>query len=282
MNPDPERPSYPPAHHLLRDLRIVVERQANELTGRLDVMPALADATGRPRVGVLATLVDVVAGEVAIRSVLPGWTATSDLNIHVDDLPTEGAIEATPRILRSGRQTVVVEVALRSAADANQLGVATVGFAILQARSDEQKGGHWAESPEARTEFALAGTLLKEPILDAVGLEFDSLNPAIARIGVRPFVRNSLGALQGGAVAILLEAAAENFAASSLEGALQVRSLAIHYLKLARVGPVRAQSRVIARTRGGLLIRVELFDEGESEVLLTVATIQVDQAPALA
>ncbi len=63
-------------------------------------------------------------------------------------------------------------------------------------------------------------------------------------------------------MAIALEAAAEKFAGSILDGALQVRSLAIHYLKLARVGPVRAQSRVIARSRGGLLIRVELFDEG--------------------
>ena len=280
MNPDLERPNYPPSHHLLRDLRIVVERQASEVIGRLEVETAIVDATGRPRVGVLATLVDVVAGEVAIRSVLPGWTATSDLSLQLDDLPNEGAIEARPQILRSGQQTVVVEVALCSAADANQLGIATVGFAILKARNEDQKGGHWADAPQARTEFALADTLLEVPILDAVGVEFGSANPAVAHLGLQPYLRNSLGALQGGAVAILIEAAAEKFAASMLDGALQVRSLAIHYLKLARVGPVRAESRVIARTRGGLLIRVELFDEGASEVLLTVATIQVDEAPA--
>jgi len=278
MSPDPEEPSYPPAHHLLRDLRIVVEGEAKESAGRLEVVPALADAGGRPRVGVLATLVDVVASQVAIRSVLPGWTATSNLSLDLGDLPSEGVIEAVPRILRSGRQTVVVEVVLRGAADATQLGVATVGFSILRARNDVQKGGHWAEAPEARTEFALADRFLEKPILEAVGLEFDSADPAVARMAVRPYLLNSLGALQGGAVAILLEAAAENFAGTSLEGALQVRSLAVHYLKLARVGPVRAQSRAIARSRGGLLVRVELFDEGASEVLLAVATIQVDEA----
>ena len=205
---------------------------------------------------------------------------SSDLSVQVDDLPSGGAIEATPRILRSGRQTVVVEVALGSAVDAKQLGIATVGFTILEPRSDVQKGGHWAEAPEARTEFALADTLLQKPILEAMGVEFDAANPAISRICVQPYLRNTLGALQGGAVAMLLESAAENFAASILEGAVQVRSLAIHYLKLARVGPVRAQSRVIPRTRGGLLIRVELFDEGAGEVLLTVAMVQVDAAPA--
>jgi acyl-coenzyme A thioesterase PaaI-like protein len=278
MSPDPEEPIYPPAHHLLRDLRIVVEGEAKESAGRLEVVPALADAGGRPRVGVLATLVDVVASQVAIRSVLPGWTATSNLSLDLGDLPTEGVIEAIPRILRSGRQTVVVEVVLRSATDAKQLGVTTVGFSILRARNDVQKGGHWAEVPEARTEFALADRFLEKPILEAVGLEFDSADPAVARMAVRPYLLNSLGALQGGAVAILLEAAAEDFAGASLEGALQVRSLAVHYLKLARVGPVRAQSRVIARSRGGLLVRIELFDEGAGEVLLAVATIQVDEA----
>ena len=47
-------------------------------------------------------------------------------------------------------------------------------------------------------------------------------------------------------------------------------------MKLARIGPVRAEARLIAHTREGVLVRVELFDEGAEEVLLTVATVQVE------
>ena len=114
---NPERPIYPPRRHLLRDLGIVVDRVDQQVVARLEPLPEIGDQTGRTRVGVLATLADVIAGETAIRSVLPNWTATSNLAIHVDEIPHSEPIEATSRILRSGRQTVVLEVALRNGRD---------------------------------------------------------------------------------------------------------------------------------------------------------------------
>jgi hypothetical protein len=50
-------------------------------------------------------------------------------------------------------------VALRSGPDARPLGIATVGFSILTARSDFQNGGHWAEAPAARTEGGGSGAV---------------------------------------------------------------------------------------------------------------------------
>jgi acyl-coenzyme A thioesterase PaaI-like protein len=274
-----ERPSYPPRQHLLRDLRIVVDRVGHDVVARLEPSPEIVDSTGRTRVGVLATLVDVIAGETAIRSVLPSWTATSNLAVYVDEIPLSDPIEVTSQILRSGRQTVILEVELRSGRDGREIGVAQIGFAILPARNDVQSSGHWAEAPEARTDFATPDSGFNEPILETMGLIFDPEDAAIARLPtVPPYLINSLGALQGGAVAILVEAAAEHFAAARLEGSVRVRSLVIQYLKLGRVGPIRAESRQIARTAGGLLVHVTLFDQGADDALLTVATIQVDEA----
>jgi len=274
--PDEPTPSYPPPRHLLRDLGIVIERDARGVVGALEIVPEMLDGAGRLRVGVVATLVDVVAGETAIRAVSPSWVATSDLSLDVDALPSAGCVEALPRVIRQGRQTVVLEVALRESGAGAELGLATLGFAILPARSDVQKSAHWAESPAPRSEFALPDSGLRKPILEAIGLAFDPARPERARLALRPELVNSLGAIQGGGMAILLEATAEHLAHARLGEPVHVHSLSIHYLKLARAGPVRAEARTLARTAAGALMRVELFDEGRGDELLTVATVGLD------
>lgn len=268
--------SYPPPRHLLRDLRIVVERDAGGATASLEIVPEMLDGTGRPRVGVLATLVDVVAGETAIRAVAPSWIATSDLSVSVAALPPSGSIEVRPRVIRRGRQTVVLEAIFRERHSRAEIGLATLGFAVLPARGEIQTSPRWSEAPEPRSELALPDSGLRKTLLDAIGLELDPTRPGVARLAVRPDLLNSLGAVQGGAIAILAEAAADHLATLGLGLPVRVRSLALHYLKLARVGPVRAEARAIARTLGGVLVRVELFDEGGGDELLTVATVQVD------
>ncbi len=274
-------PVYPPERHLLRDLRIVVDRRESQVRGRLELVPEIADAAGRPRIGALATLVDVVAGETAIRAVLPSWTATSDLRVDVGELPEAGAIEAIPRILRSGSRAIVLEVALRSASDGSEVGLGVVGFAKLPARSEVQRSSHWAEAPEARTEFARPDSGFDEPILDRMGCEPDPQRPEIMRLPLSPYLRNSLEALQGGAGCLLAEACAERFVSSRSDGAGRVRSLALHFLELARVGPVRAIARRIGRGAGGRGVRVELVDEGARDALVATATVQVDEVARL-
>lgn len=85
-------------------------------------------------------------------------------------------------------------------------------------------------------------------------------------------------------MAILLEATADRLAEVLLGRRVRVRSLTIHYLKLARRGPVRAEARPIALSQtGGALLRVELYDEGRDggeEELLSVASVQVEAADA--
>ncbi|MBW2423207.1 MAG: hypothetical protein JRG86_03115 [Deltaproteobacteria bacterium] len=270
--------SYPAPEHLLRDLRVVVERDERGVTGCVEIVPEMLDATGRVRLGVLATVVDVAGGECAIRAVRPDWIATSDLSVYATTRPESGTLAVRPRVLRKGRQTVVLDAAFEERETGRELGLATLGFAILPARSEFQKNGHWAEAEGARTEFAHDHSRLQAPLLDTLGIEPDPERPGVAHLAVRPYVINSLGAMQGGAIAILLDAAAEDFAFRKLGRPAQLRGLAIHYLKLGRVGPIRAESCPIGETNEGVLLRVSLFDEGQDDALLTVATAHVDAA----
>jgi len=275
-----EAPTYPPEFHIVRDLAPVIVRSEEGSAIQLPIVPALLDDGDRPHVGVIATIIDMVAGETAIREVLPQWIATSNLSLHTGELPREGTLRARPRVLRKGRTTLVMEVLVDHVESAVECGLSTVGFSILPGRNALQARVGWAEAPESRSEFARPGSGLQKPLYETLGLAFDATDPAIARLAVGPYVINTLGAMQGGVVAILIDAAGDHYAASQLGGPARVRSLEIHYLKLARVGPVRAVARTIGKTGSGLVLRVSLHDEGADDVLLTVATLLVDRANA--
>jgi len=272
-----EPPSYPPDVHIVRDLAPIIERDSEGSKILLPIVPEILDEGGRPRVGVIATAVDIIAGETAIGEILPQWIATSNLSLHVTQLPGEGTLRARPKVLRKGRTTLVIEVDLDHLETGRSGGLSTIGFSILPSRNPNQARAHWAENPVARSDFALETSGFKKPILDSLGLEFDSEDPGVARLPVGPYVINTLGAMQGGVVAILIDAAADHYAQHEFGGPARVHGLEIHYLKLARVGPARAEARALGATGSGLLVRVSLYDEGAANALLSVATLAIDR-----
>ena len=155
-----EAPSYPPDQHVTRDLDPTIARRDGVSTISIPIVPEILDATGTPRAGVLATIVDIVAGESAIRAVLPQWIATSSLSLQLDALPSEGHVRATPRVIRQGRTTLVIEVGLETGlateaeAKGRPLGLATLGFAILPKRNELQARVAWAEDAAPLSRFA--------------------------------------------------------------------------------------------------------------------------------
>ena len=274
---DPKPPQYPPDEHIVWDLAPVIERDASGSTALLPIVPELLDDNGSPRIGTLATIVDVVGGETSIREVLPQWIATSSLSLHVGHLPSRGTLRARPRVVRKGRTTLVMEVDLDHAETGEALGLSTLGFAILPKRNALQARVGWAEMPEPRTTFGAPDSGFTKPLLDTLGVRFDADEPSVTRLAVRPYVINTLGAMQGGVIAMLIDAAADRYARHVLGGPSRIRGLEIHYLKLARHGPVRADVRVLGRLTDGCLLRVELRDEGQDEVLNTVATVVAER-----
>lgn len=282
-------PAYPPPHHIVRDLQVVIDRSQGAWAIRLPIVPAIFDASGRPRVGVAAVIADMIAGQTAIREVSPSWIATSNLALQVGDLPSEGSLVGHPKVLRKGATTIVIEVRLEHhepggranemAGSGRTVGLATLGFAILPRRNALQAELHRSRESGEDTVYAPVGTGFAKPLLDAIGIRFDggAADSCSAEVDLDPYLQNTLGALQGGVVAILVEAAAERLAATRFGAPVRVRGIELQYLKLGRKGPIRARAREFAQTASGMIVRVELDDRGDSEALLTVATVWLDR-----
>ncbi|MCR9093233.1 MAG: hypothetical protein NXI30_03360 [bacterium] len=272
-----EPAAFPPARHLTRDLAVRIRRDASGSTLTLPIVPALRDGSGRVRTGVVAMIADIISGEAAVREALPGWIATLGLSLQVGDLPGEGHLAARARKIRKGRTTLVFEVDLEHVETGCAVGLSTLTFSLLPARTELQSRATWAEEPDPETDFANEDSGFEAPLLDTIGLTFDPDDPAIARALKTDYVGNTLGAMTGGVVAILAEAAADHFAAAELGGATRVHSLEIHFLRLAKVGPIRAEARTIGRMGSAIVVRVELRDEGQNGTLTTLASVVVDR-----
>lgn len=282
---------YPPPVHLLGDLGMEAEL-TTETTARVRTRasPRVASADGGVRIGVLATLVDIVGGAIAARVLHPDWMATADLSIGLIGPPVGPWVEARGSVLRRGRTTLVIE-ALVVAVDEDGRDVvidgrvpdpvawASMTFAVLPAKDPAAAVPLTAELP---ARWAFRGGELASPILDA--LPVTVLDGAAGRVSVpaRPYLHNSFGAVQGGVIALLAEAAgAEALGAAQGRGAsgMVVTDLQIAYLALGKVGPIVSSARVLATgTDGRAGAVVELRDEGADDRLTTVANVTA--APA--
>ncbi|MBK7952142.1 MAG: hypothetical protein IPK00_26165 [Deltaproteobacteria bacterium] len=278
MTDSGERTSpFASTHHIVRDLGVSIERSQDGAGIRLPIVPAIFDATGRPRVGVVAVIADMIAGQTAIREVAPSWIATSNLGLQVAELPSTGHLLARPKVLRKGNTTIVIEVGIEHVESARPVGLSTLGFSILPRRNAMQAEIHRAREAGGDTIYAPQGGSFSKPLFESMGIAFDPADAGAAEVAVDPYLQNTLGALQGGVVAILVEATAERLAASTLAAPVRVRGIELQYLKLGRKGPIRARARALARTAAGLIVRVELFDRGDGDPLLTVATVWIDR-----
>lgn len=104
---------------------------------------------------------------------------------------------------------------------------------------------------------------MEKPFPEHVGARI--VEPGVVEMERTPFVTQAAGSLQGGAVALLGELAAE-----TLTG-LPVMDLDVRYLSAVRVGPGRA----IATALGQRLVRVEILDRGRDDRLIAIAIARV-------
>jgi uncharacterized protein (TIGR00369 family) len=262
---------YPPEIHVIRDLRPYTERDAQGSRSYLEVVSEARAPAGSLRAGVLATLVDMAGGEAAVNAARPNWVATSDLVLHVTRPVREGLVCGRASILRTTRSTIVLEVDLSVGDD--PVGLATMTFAVLTARTEVQRMGTGTDEP--RTDFGRPGSHLATHIDEALGLRVVDAASGAIEIDLTPYVVNSLGALQGGVVAIALEVGAETLGRHLFGADVTVLDFSINYLSLMKAGPARTVARVLRRGENEALVRVELHDTGHENRLCTVATALV-------
>ena len=215
----------------------------------------MPDADGGVRAGVLATLVDVVGGAVAIRSVLPDWMATADLTLQVVGPAAGPWVEARATLVRRGRTTLVVEaVVVNVAEDGSDLPGADVphpvglGHHDLHHPSGAERHRRRSPLPNSHRCGGCSGAGLTAPVVEALSITVVDAAAGHLSMPAREYAANSFGAVQGGVMALLAEVAGAE-AVGAAQGALGapvvVTDLQVAYLALGRVGPIETRATVL-------------------------------------
>lgn len=263
---------YPPAHHVLRDLDFDVHvLDEHHLVARF--LPGHpTGAAGPTELGGVVTVVDLLAGSLGLSVVTPDWLATSGLSLHLTRPLPPGELELVARLVRAGRNTLTVEVAVRAAGEDDRVAEGMVSFARIARRQANPllEGGHL----ERGTRFSFpasedvrigsAGSLRA-----AIGCRVAVANAGVTETPLDPYVRNSFGAMNGGVVGTVIEAAALAWADARSLGDGYVSDLVVNYLTQGRAGPVRTVAESVGhpvppgRTPPGRsVLRVEVDDAG--------------------
>jgi acyl-coenzyme A thioesterase PaaI-like protein len=262
---------------------------------RAPLTPAVASAAGSASVGVLATLVDVGASDPALAT-CSDWTATQDLSIHATGWLTGGPVIADNRLVRMGKKVIIVAAdvydgrgiedfdELEAAIDEARAGAprpaarraarALVTFARLPRTAasdvDDYDPASWVGQVRHRQAAQpVAGTLREQMDLRVV-----SADAGVVELERTPYVANSIGTINGGAQAMMIEAAAE-----AMRPGLVATDLQIHYLSQVRAGPARSRGAVSRDGADHSVVTIELVDAGNEDQLLALATVTLQRPP---
>jgi uncharacterized protein (TIGR00369 family) len=115
-----------------------VAAEGCDLQMELPLRPQLANSRGGLQGGLLATLVDIVAGRAAIAALPPGYSAaTSDMNLHFMSAVTVGPAVAKATVLRQGKTMCVVRVEVYDKGRDVWAATATATFVVVQLREGQ-------------------------------------------------------------------------------------------------------------------------------------------------
>jgi acyl-coenzyme A thioesterase PaaI-like protein len=216
--------------------------------GRAEIRSALcAPGSEHPRIGVLATMVDLVAGSQPEGPINP----TVDLRLRVLARPRASEVHLRCEVLRVGRTLFVGQTLLFADADETPFATSVVTF---MNRPMTSRG----DGPIQR---AAAGP--SSHVDDLLAARFDGHT---AELDPLPGLTNGPGGtIQGGVLALLAELLAER--ALALDGPMEVVDLDIRYLNRVKVGPVRATAEVVALPAPGsaaeATVQVKMTDIGD-------------------
>ena len=231
------------------------ESDGVRVQGRAAAAAHLRGPSGGMRAGALLTLLDSVGGLCAGLASLPdGWVVSTNISARTVALQHVGPMRTDARVLRQGRTSVVTEVSIHDEGAGDALvvnGVLTSAVLV-----PENGPPHWdrplvLEPGEPPAEPAPA-------IPEWLGAE--AVDGSTVEMPLKDALRNPWGILHGGAVASLIDVAAEH-----VTGGVTT-DVVLHFLAPNRVGPVRAAVRPIGTRADGTVLRVEVRDHGADRV----------------
>ena len=226
--------------------------------GRAEVRPEmLAPGRDRLRVGVLATLVDMVAGSLPHGAINP----TVDLRVSVVDRPpVRGTVHLVCRPAKLGRRLFVGETLIDAGDPDRPFARSIVTFMNeLIPESFDVRGAQqrrrWAHRRSTRCSIRATWPTTS------------------SRCTRTTSVRNGpAGTIQGGAQSLLAEIAAERALAS--RGEFDVADLDIRFLNRVRTGPVVATAEVLPDGLDGIPVRVPITEPGADSRIVSLVTLR--------
>lgn len=225
------------------------------MTGDATITDAVRQSgSSLPRPSVLATIADCVAGVPACLTTTPRLAVTLDIVVRILSDRCGDSLALTAEIVKMGRSTVAAEVCFTDALTHELVAHSYVTFMASPRPQD-------AAPPLIRGMRTTGSMPVAFP--DYIGARV--LEPGVTEIEHGPFLQQASGTLQGGAVALLAEMAAETLTGGT------VLDLDTRYLTAVRQGPGRAT----AISLGAGLVRAEVRDVGNGNRLATLVSARV-------
>jgi acyl-coenzyme A thioesterase PaaI-like protein len=221
----------------ITDIGFTHRAAGDDVTGELLVQPHLCvPGTTTVRPSVLATVADVLLGVLASQATAPRVGLTVDLTVHSLASVAADRLTMVGRVLKAGRTIVVGEVWFNAAGHEQPVALSELTFMASPRPQDV--------IPLPPSEREWSDTRFDRPFADALGAR------VVAEMDRDPYVLQPAGTIQGGAVALVAELAAE-----TLSGRV-VDDLQLRFLSAVRTGPARSSARSLTPDT----VRVEVRD----------------------
>lgn len=274
---------YPPAHHILRDLKLESERpERGRALSYAPLCPAVLTPSGAARLGLIGTVADASGALTALIEALPNRIATQDLSYTASGFARQGPLIASTRLPRAGQSLITVAATLADGCgnddpdQATPIGQAIMSFALIPYREGNADLSHLeAESMERRT-MALPSSGFEDASLwGALQLEVVDAAAGVVQVPMTDYVRNSFGTINGGVMIMAAEAAAEVAAQEAMGAPVAAMSLNYRFLDQTRIGPAQTQTTLMRHGDHGAVAVVRLIDTQRDRHLAGYAVIQL-------
>lgn len=236
----------------ITDIGFMHRGAGDDVVGELAVQaPLCIPGTSVVRPSVLATVADVLTGVLASVVTQPRVALTSDLTVHtLAGLGTD-RLSMVGRLVKAGGTLVIGEVWFTAADHERPVALSDVSF-IASPRPQDV-----IPLPIVDRDFN-AGCF-DRPFADALGARV--VAPGVVEMDRDPYVLQPAGTIQGGAIALVAELAAESLSGRAVD------DLQIRYLSTVRAGPARSSARALTPDT----VRVEVRDVGNHDRLTSVS-----------
>jgi acyl-coenzyme A thioesterase PaaI-like protein len=231
----------------------------------------LLGRSGQADVGIVATVIDLIAGHFILGQAWPCGISTTEMSISgIHRLHGPGLLVATAGLVSMTRARGCVEIDLSMDGSGRGSATATAVFNLFRLDDDllaMEHPGEW--SPGEST------TSLDEALWSRAGIEVDPGGHA-AEVRLRPEIANHVSSLQGGVTVALLEAAAS----TQLDPSTEIRSVSVSYLSQGRVGPFRATARRTGPDADVVVVAAVDLGNGDRPVARAVFTTSTTPTPS--